>query len=404
VFATASPQHLYGLLFRVLWPLAAGRPFHGPTYLHAEELLPRIEEAGDALLASTPAHLSRMTGLARVRGACRDVVSSGGALDAATADRVREALGRAPLEVFGSTETGGVAWRQQYPGPARLSWTTFPKVRVTVQPDDGLLVVESPLVSRLVSGAPFVMGDRAELLPDGRFRLLGRADRIVKVGEERLSLPEMEARLREHSSVADAALALIPRGPEARIAAAVVPSIAGREVLARDGRAAMGTALRRHLALHFSETLLPRVWRYVDQLPEDALGKIPVDALGALFRARSGSEVESIPVLDEWRDDGAVERLMRVPFDYPPLAGHFPGLPVVPGVVQLRWVMELARRLAAPTITLSSIEVVKFKNLLRPGQTFRLRVELSDGGTTVRFRLWDEQTVFCTGRGRLAFA
>ena len=49
VFATASPQHLYGLLFRVLWPLASGparsmrRPGSTPR-----SCCPRIEEAGDA--------------------------------------------------------------------------------------------------------------------------------------------------------------------------------------------------------------------------------------------------------------------------------------------------------------------------------------------------------------------
>ena len=32
--ATVAPQHLYGLLFRVLWPLAAGRPFLRSALLH----------------------------------------------------------------------------------------------------------------------------------------------------------------------------------------------------------------------------------------------------------------------------------------------------------------------------------------------------------------------------------
>ncbi|MGH7266186.1 MAG: AMP-binding protein [Candidatus Rokuibacteriota bacterium] len=407
VFATVSHHHIYGLLFRLLWPLCAGRPFVADTYHHADELVPRLRRVGDATLVSSPVHLRRLRHSPdfRLLGACcRPVFSSGAPLDETTADSLVEAMGEAPIEVFGSTETGGVAWRQQCPGPTRLAWTPFPKVEVTVQPDDGLLAVRSPLVSAALPGAPFTMGDRAELLPDGRFRLLGRGDRIVKVGEERVSLPEMESKLREHRSVADVALALLHRGPEVRIAAAVVPSIAGREVLARDGRAAMGAALRLHLALHFSETLLPRVWRYVDHLPEDTLGKISTDALGALFRAASELAVSSLTVLDEWRDDRVGERVMQVPFDVEALAGHFPGFPVVPGVIQLQWVMELARSLAGPAMRLGALEVVKFKTLLRPGQTFRLRVELSESGETMRFRLWDEQTVFSSGRGRLVFA
>src|SRR5262249_29216679 len=37
MFATVSHQHLYGLLFRLLWPLASGRPFCSETFLHLEE-------------------------------------------------------------------------------------------------------------------------------------------------------------------------------------------------------------------------------------------------------------------------------------------------------------------------------------------------------------------------------
>lgn len=68
VYATASHQHLYGLLFRVLWPLAAGRPFCCDRLLHAEELLPRLEAEPRSVLASVPAHLVR---LAASRGVVR---------------------------------------------------------------------------------------------------------------------------------------------------------------------------------------------------------------------------------------------------------------------------------------------------------------------------------------------
>jgi acyl-CoA synthetase (AMP-forming)/AMP-acid ligase II len=37
MLATVTPQHLYGLLFRVLWPLASGRPFLRSAVLHPEE-------------------------------------------------------------------------------------------------------------------------------------------------------------------------------------------------------------------------------------------------------------------------------------------------------------------------------------------------------------------------------
>src|SRR3990172_1914343 len=59
MLSTASPQHLYGLLFRVLCPLAPGRPFLRSPPLHREELVPSMDE-GDFVLASTPVALRRL--------------------------------------------------------------------------------------------------------------------------------------------------------------------------------------------------------------------------------------------------------------------------------------------------------------------------------------------------------
>jgi acyl-coenzyme A synthetase/AMP-(fatty) acid ligase len=402
VFATASPQHLYGLLFRVLWPLAAGRPFHAATYLHAEELLPRIEEAGDATLASTPAHLSRLPGLARIRGACREVFSSGGPLDPEVADRIREALGRAPLEIFGSTETGGVGWRRQAPGAARGAWTPLPGVeveRVAEGPDAGRLRVRSPFVS---AGEPegerasVTLGDLAEIGSDGCFQVLGRADRVVKVGEKRLSLPEMESRLRSHALVADAALLPLEHAGETRVGAAVVLAEAGRRALEAGGRRSLSARLGDALAAHWDRVLLPRAWRYVEALPRDAQGKLTLARLRELFAGARAPLLHA-----EERGPLSLRRELSVPEDLAFLEGHFEGFPVVPGVVQVGWVMEAAQAAFGAPPRVAAIENLKFKELLLPGQRLRLELEWSPSREVLRFRLAAGGRVFSTGRARL---
>ena len=122
VFATASHQHLYGLLFGLLWPLCAGRPFQAEHFLHAGELVPRIREVGPFALASVPTHLKRLArhaDVATLRSHCRAVYSSGGPLPAATAHAVAGVLGHAPLEVFGSTETGASPGAHRSRAPKR---------------------------------------------------------------------------------------------------------------------------------------------------------------------------------------------------------------------------------------------------------------------------------------------
>jgi acyl-coenzyme A synthetase/AMP-(fatty) acid ligase len=404
IFATASHQHLYGLLFRILWPLAAGRPFRTETYLHPAELLPRMMQTSNCVLIGTPVQLRRMAetpGLEKLRGVCRCVFSSGGPLDEQTADAFAGALGESPIEIFGSTETGGVALRQQAPGPRRLAFTPLPCVEVERSPE-GCARIRSPFASAQGAQTPVAMGDRITLLGDGRFLLEGRVDRVVKVGEKRLSLPDMEQALRRHPWVREAALIPLGKGAQVRVGAVIVPSEQGRAALAQEGRRVVSLALGSSLEREFDRVLLPRAHRYVDSLPNDERGKLNLAALTELFARGEESLVTEPELVRESRSDRALERTLRVPRDLSFLEGHFPGFPVVPGVVQLRWALRLAADLLGQEPVLASVEALKFRELLRPGDEFRAAVDLSPSGDAFEFRLESSDPatprVFSTGR------
>ncbi len=415
VFATVSHQHLYGLLIRVLWPLAAGRPFCAETFLHTEELFPRMREsAGGFALATTPVHLRRMrgeAGLPGLRPAARAIFSSGGPLDETVAVDIAELVGDAPIEIFGSTETGGVAWRQQARAGGNEAFRSFPEVELelSVEPgSEGQLVVRSPYASLGLASAErgevqqTLMGDRAELLGDGRFQLLGRADRIVKIGEKRLALPEMESALRAHPFVADAALVPFELIGDARVGAVVALSEAGQRALDTEGRRALGAALAEHLAAYWDRVLLPRAWRYVAELPRDAQGKTPLSALIELLdQASERAPVLAPLVISEHRGARSLERELRVPADLAYREGHFPGQPVVAGVVQLHWVMLAAAELLGATPRLRALEGLRFREVLLPQQRFRLSLELSEARDLLRFELGSGERIFASGRARL---
>lgn len=69
------------------------------------------------------------------------------------------------------------------------------------------------------------------------------------------------------------------------------------------------------------------------------------------------------------------ERLVLISQDHPSLAGHFPGHPIVPGVVLLNEVLETLRRGSAASLVIKGLPVVKFSSPLKPGEVVTIQVD-----------------------------
>ena len=280
VFATVPHFHIYGLLFRLLGPLSTGRPFDTAVAATPHALLNRLRAHGRGTVISSPAHLSRLGDLldpAELAPYTAAIFSSGAPLAADTAATLGAALGEAPIEVYGSTETGGIAWRRQWP-QAESPWQPLPGVGVAVDAAQALHV-RSPFADE---DSPMATGDLAEMLADGRFHLRGRADRIIKLEGKRVSLPAMEKQLTAHPWVAACAVIALT-GQREQLGAIAELTPEGQRQLDALGRRATIDALRAHLLEHFERVSLPRRWRFPAGLPYNERGKLPLDALQCLF-------------------------------------------------------------------------------------------------------------------------
>ena len=106
-------------------------------------------------------------------------------------------------------------------------------------------------------------------------------------------------------------------------------------------------------------------------------------------------------VAERWTThSGTLE--LRVPRDLDCWPGHFPGRSVVPGILQLAWVMRFASRWLGSAPRVRSIEGLKFKSVLSPEERFTLTLERSGDGAGLRFRLADGDRTFSLGRFVLA--
>lgn len=390
--ATVQPSHIYGLLFSVLVPLVSGGAFLRETPFHAETIAAKVKAYGARTLVTVPAHLR---GLGSVDpeslSSLTRVFSSTAPLRAEISNEFLASHQTAVTEILGSTETGGIAWRER---PRVETWQPLPGVEVEVD-EGGFLWVSSPFVA----GQEAVRtADLAKPQPDGSFLHLGRSDGIVKIGGQRVSLPAMEQWLCEQAGVDDAALVAVQASSlrDVQVLAAVV---------APDWTVPQ---LRGGMAARFEASALPRRILLTDRLPREENGKLRRSRMLQLF----GLNAEGKPIRWEldWGegaqgvDEGRVTHRVsvHVPATYGAFEGHFPGYPILAAAFQLNDLVLPRIRTALPDLgAVRAVRRLKFLGRIVPGDHLELELSWTEGERTVDFTVSRGDKV-CSG-GRIVF-
>lgn len=411
VYSTVSQQHIYGLLFRVLWPLVAGRPACSSNITYPEELLVLLQVNRNNIVVSSPAHLKRLpqlVDLAELGRRCSSIFSSGGLLPEAVGAEFLKANLKAPIEVLGSTETGGIAWRQPDDSDESKLWQPFRPIKIRRSDNGSLLEVCSKYAGNAPGQEWLQTGDMIEFNQGGCFKLLGRADRIVKIEGKKVSLPEVEKRLSQHELVSEARLLLLTNTTtlkRERIGAVIVPSGKGKDVLVKEGAAPFSDLLKHYLLNYFEPVTLPRFFRFVQRFPENSQGKVSTDQLERLFsniaqmerfRVASCSILPEIVAREKKGSAFLVEAI--VPHELWCFKDHFPDNPIVPGYLQLVWLSELLNDFCPSKQRLRKFQRLKFHSPLRPGQHFVLEAKWEQEEEILSFAIRSADSAISSGR------
>jgi len=362
VFATVSHQHIYGLLFRVLWPLSSGRAFAAERLVYPENIWKSLADTR-LNLVSSPSHLKRLPpeiNWSAVRGNLCSLFSSGGELSEQAWQDCSKLLGRVPIEIYGSSETGGVAWRERN-DEADTSWCLMPRVEVNCPQD--IMTVKSP---HLPTDEWYQTADRARCLSSG-FQLLGRCDRLVKIEEKRVSLTAVEERLMETRFFEEVRVITL-HDARLRLAVFAIPSSIGWGKYEELGRKGLNAWLREYLRASVVPEALPRQWRYSHEMPLDDRGKVTEFCIRQKFdfRRPHGRLLE--------RTGERVVMELEVDASSVFFKGHFPQHPIFPGVVQVEWAVILGRELLRIEGGFSEIKALKFHRIITPET--RVKMEL----------------------------
>ena len=378
--ATVPAQHSYGFESTVLLALLggaafdAGRPFYPADIADALQRVP-----APRALVTTPFHLKTLLLSNLPLPAVALTLSATAPLSPQLALQAETALQGLLVEIYGCTEAGQVASRRTTAGE---TWRTLGALHLTREEHaDG----ERYVVSGGHVTEPTPLADLQVLHDAHHFKLLGRANDLIHVAGKRSSLAHLNFHLNRIDGVADGAFWLpdeVTEGIVRPVAFVVAPHLSAGEII---------KALRGPLESAF----VPRRVVHVAALPREATGKLSVASLrnfalqtlaGADGDLRIGTQTgtqTSSPA------DLQADLHIDVPMDHPAFAGHFPGHPVLPGVLLLAFVMQaLAARplLAARVGATPRLDNAKFPHPVGPGA--RLRVALREQGTGVAFEVW----------------
>ena len=267
VLATVFPFHMYGLTFTVFLPWSTQSVLYLPQIHYSEELAALPEDR--YVLISSPAFLKRLD-FKLAAPALSAIVSAGGPLAATTRQELQAWSGVTTTEIYGSTEAGVIAHRQDVSD--ETPFTLFADITLNL---GSSVILHSGHVATSLT-----LDDRIAQVGERTIKLLCRADRIVKIEENRVSLTAIENELLKLPGVTGAAACVVNRNGRDLIGALLVMNqvkapeyLSGHEYL----------ELRRQLAAVLEPHALPRILIKVPALPENAMGKRDSRAISALF-------------------------------------------------------------------------------------------------------------------------
>jgi malonyl-CoA/methylmalonyl-CoA synthetase len=274
--------HVHGLCAGLFGTLCAGGSAVVLARFDPGAVLDAVDRHRATLFFGVPTMYHRLLGVAGVAGLSRLrlCVSGSAPLPAATWERIRSATGVAVLERYGMTETL-LTVSNPYEGERRPGTVGFPLPGVEIRVgdadhDEGQLLVRGPSIfseywERPAASADcfaegwFRTGDLAEVDADGYVTILGRRDDLIISGGHNVYPSEVEEVLLAHPGVAEVAVTGSPSEEWGE-------SVTAWVVLS-DRRLSSGDLLA-HAAEQLAPSKRPRLVRFVDALPRNAMGKV----------------------------------------------------------------------------------------------------------------------------------
>lgn len=281
VILSLVPQiHIYGILFGLFLPALSGAKAVFSNKLLPREVVRNIISEKVDLLVAAPIHYQaflksemRNMNLPQLRLA----ISSGAPLYGDIAEYFIQESHCEILEVYGSTETGGISYRL-WKDRNSEDFYLFPHVTVSAENVDSAqeLMINSPSISPNVSDGPwYATGDIVVFSESNtRFKIVGREKQILKVGGKRIPLVQIENELKTLVEIDDAAVIRVDSKDLRGESAVAIVDVGEHSITSLEIRKKL-----QKISIHAS--VLKKIIR--EKIPRKSNGKVSYEALQEIY-------------------------------------------------------------------------------------------------------------------------
>lgn len=269
--------HVHGLIVALLGSFHAGGHIVLVSKFRAEDAAEAVSVSQASMFFAVPTMWWSIleAGCGPAFRGLRLATSGSAPLDPTLARRLVDVLGELPVERYGMSETLMLT-TNPLSGVRKVGSVgrPFPGVQLRLAEDGEVLVRGESVISHYLRGESaksfdtdgwFHTGDLGRFDEDGYLQLVARKSDLIITGGHNVAPAEVEQVIAAHPAVVEVAVVGVPDEKWGEAVAAVIVAREDHEMLAE-----LQDLCERSLA-HYRR---PRIWRFVDELPRTALGKI----------------------------------------------------------------------------------------------------------------------------------
>ena len=366
---TLKLTHMFGFVFAFIFPFYSGYVIDTDTVKFPEQI-----KGGKYVFVSSPSFLDRMAKYDDNPYPPEYIYSAGDKLKYETFKYFAEKS--IVVDIYGSTESGTIGYRTEFNDDY---FTLFGDSKIRTDESNTPILQSSYFYEDKLNLNDYIEKN------GNKFKVLGRSDRILKIQEKRISAIELENFLNKHPQIADSYCLKIGE----KVAAVIVLTEEGKEKILQDGTVEMIKELKSHMK-NFS-SIVPQRWRFLSEIPKTQAGKTDRAKIEAIFNRNISAPL----IFDKKITGDSAEIKIAFPGHSNFFNGHFPDVPVLPGVVQLLFAHYLAQDIFDIKLNDKKIKKIKFSRVIKPDRKILLKFKNNE--KSLDFTFTDGEKPFSSG-------